>query len=136
MTKDEFKKLKLMVEKSLKITHDNVTDKTISLSTLYANLIQVYSKEVKILKTKFHDKEKIYGDLYHHYKFNFQFQLDTKAEVEAYIKADNKYYTAALEYVDQEIVVKFIEQTLDHINNIGFRIKNYIDLKKMEKGLM
>jgi len=136
MTRDEFMKLKTLVEESLKITDDNVMDKTVSLSTLYARLLQIWSKELRILKIKGLDKDKVYGELYHHYKYKFNFQLDTKAEIEAYIKGDDKYYKIALEYAEQEIIVKFIEQSLEHINNIGFRIKNYIDLKKMSKGLL
>jgi len=136
MKVEDFQKLKDVVEKELKITDENVLEKSIQLSNFYAKFLQIYSKELKILKSLYHEKDKVYGKLYHHYKFEGDFQLDTKAEVEAYIKADDTYYKIALKYSQQEIQVKFLEQVLDHINNLGFRIKNYIDLKKMSQGLM
>ena len=136
MKSEDFQKLKLKVEVELKITEENVMEKSIQLSNLYANILQIYTKELKFLKTKGHEKDKIFGELYHHYKFNFNFQLDSKGEIESYIKADNTFYNIALEYSQQEVQVKYLEQLLEHINNLGFRIKNYIDLKKISKGLM
>jgi len=136
MNADDFQKLKEKIENLLILTDDNVLDKSIQISNYYMKFLQIHSKECKDLKSKFHQREKIYGELYHQYKYNFEYSLDTKNEVEAYIKADDKYYKAALEYSQQEIQVKFLEQSLDHINNMGFRIKNYIDLVKIKKGLM
>jgi len=109
-------------------------EKSIQLSNLYSKTLQIYSKELRILKMKKVDMEKTFGELYHKYKFNFDYQLDTKAEVENYIKSDDIYYKLALEYAQQEVQVNFLEQTLGHINNMGFRIKNYIDLKKISLG--
>lgn len=149
MTKTEFQKFKKRIEEQLKISPSNVDEKNIALSNLYINLLQIWSKEMKILKQISADKDKIYGDLYHHYRFGntpkngqiyrvnqqIDFQLDSKSEIDVYIRSDNIYYQKALEYSDQEIIVKFIEQSLDIINSLGYRIKNYIDLQKMKKGL-
>jgi len=134
MNQSDFQKLKSFFELELKITEQNIMEKSIQLSNLYSKTLQIYSKELRILKMKKVDMEKTFGELYHKYKFNFDYQLDTKAEVENYIKSDDIYYKLALEYAQQEVQVNFLEQTLGHINNMGFRIKNYIDLKKISLG--
>ncbi|MFW6173021.1 MAG: recombination mediator protein UvsY [Elusimicrobiota bacterium] len=134
MKNEDFQKLKKFVEKELKIEESNVMEKSIQLSNLYTKFLQIYTRELKNLKSKHHEKAKTYGELYHHYKFKFDYQLDTKAEVESYIRADDKYYQIALEYSNLEVQVKYLEQILEQINNLGFRIKNYIDLKKISLG--
>lgn len=136
MKNEDFQKLRNFVEKELKIEESNVMEKSIQLSNLYTKFLQIYTRELKNLKSKHHEKAKVYGELYHHYKFKFDYQLDTKAEVESYIRADDKYYQIALEYSNLEVQVKYLEQILEQINNLGFRIKNYIDLKKISQGLM
>ena len=136
MKSESFQKLKRKVEEELKLTDENVMAKSIQLSNFHNQIRSLYVKELHILKNKAAEKDKIYGELYHKYKYNFDYTLDTKGEVEAYIKSDDIYYQTALQYAQQEIQVKYLEETLNHINNMGFRIKNYIDLQKMKLGLM
>ena len=136
MTQVDFQKLKLFFENELKITEQNIMEKSIQLSNFYSKTLQIYSKELRILKMKKVEMDKTFGELYHKYKFKYDFQLDTKAEVETYIKSDDIYYKLALEYAQQEVQVNFLEQTLGQINNMGYRIKNFIDLKKISQGMM
>ena len=81
------------------------------------------------------DKDKLYGDLYHEYKFKSDFQLDNRGEIDVYIKANDKYYNKCLEYQTQEIIVKYIEETLQNITTTGYRIKNYVDLLKLKMSM-
>lgn len=136
MKTESFQKLKQKVEQELKLTEENVEAKSIQLSNFHNNIRSLYVKELEILKQKLALKDKIYGKLYHKYKYEFDYQLDTKAEVEAYVKSDDKYYQIALDCSSQEVQVKYLEETLSHINNMGFRIKNFVDLKKMRLGII
>jgi len=133
---EEFQKLKDLAESELKITEDNVMDKSIQLSNLYSRFLNIYIKELRILKEISVDKDKIYGELYDKYKFHFDYQLDGKSEIDTYVRKDDKFYQIALTYSQQEVQVQFLEQTLNHINNLGFRIKNFVDLKKIKMGLL
>jgi len=136
MKTEDFQKLKDKIEQELKITEDNVMDKSIQLSNLYSMVLKIYSKELRALKEKQLEKDKTFGELYLHYRHKFDYNVETKAEAETYIKADPKFYQVALEFVQIEVQVNFLEKTLTHIDNLGFRIKNYVDLKKMKLGLM
>lgn len=131
---EDFQKFKDLVDKELKVDENNITSKSIQLSNVYTQFLKIYSKELKDLKAKQVERDKIYGELYHHYKFEYDHALETKAEIDTYVRKDPKFYQIALEYSQIEVQVKFLEDTLAHINNIGFRIKNYIDLQKLSKG--
>lgn len=134
MKTESYQKLKQKVEEELQLTDENVEAKSLQLSNFHNKIRNLFTKELEILKHKLIQRDKVYGELYHKYKYNFDYQLDTKGEVEAYIKSDNKYYQIAIECANQEVQVKYLEETLVHINNMGFKIKNFIDLKKMRLG--
>lgn len=136
MKTEDFQKLKDYVEQQLKVTDENIMAKTIELSNLQVYISKVYSKELKTLKTKGLEKDKIYAELYHHYKFKFDFALESKAEIDTYVKGDDKYYQVALEYAQLEVQMAYLEQVLSNINNLGFRINNYVALKKLKMGLI
>jgi len=136
MKSESFQKLKIKIEEELKITPENVEAKSLQLSNFHTQCLQIFVKELQILKNKIIEKDKVYGELYHKYKYNFEYQLDTKGEIESYIKADDKYYKIALECAQQEVQVRYLEDTVTQINNIGFRIGNFINLRKIDKGLM
>lgn len=135
MMMDDFKKLKKVVEKDLKWSRDTAQDKEVQLSTLYSKYLEVYIGQAYIRRKLELKKDKIYGKLYHKYKFDFEFQLDTKAEVESYIKADDEYYKIALEVANQQMITNYIEEVLKEINTIGFNIKDYIELEKLKRGV-
>lgn len=136
MKSEHFQELKKRIESELKITPENVEEKSLQLSNFHTQCLQIFIKELGILKNKLIEKDKIYGQLYHKYKYNYQYTLETKNEVDAYIKADDLYYNIALECANIEVQVKYLEDVCMQINNLGFRIKNFIDLRKIDKGLM
>jgi hypothetical protein len=135
MTLEDLQKLKTISEDQLTINEENILTKSLNLPLYYQQYSQIYVKELKLLKVLSLDKDKLFGELYHHYKFKSDFSLDTKGEIVTYIQADQKYYDKCLEVSNQEVVCKFIEQLLDNINKTGYSIKNYIELKKMKEGL-
>jgi len=136
MKQEDFNKLKDIIEKELTLTESNIHDKSLQISNYYIKFLQIYNKEVKLLKNLYHSKEKKFGDLYHYYKFKYEFQLGTKSEIEVYINSNDEFHDISMEFSNQEIIVKYLEQILDHINNVGYRIKNYIELQKLKQGLL
>lgn len=136
MKNEDFQKLKELVESRLKINDDNVMNKSLDISNIQIEILKIHSKEFRLLKIKQLDKDKVYGELYHFYKFKFDHSLDSKSEIDTYIRADDKFYQIALEISQQEIQVNFLEKTLEMINTMGYKIKNYVDLQKISKGLI
>jgi len=138
MKTEDFQKLKDRIEIELKVTEDNVMEKSIQLSNLYSMVLKIYSKELKSLKEKKLEIDRCFGINYAKYKnegYNGR-SVESIKEAEIYIFNDNQYYQLKLEFSQIETQVNFLEKTLTHIDNLGFRIKNFVDLKKMKLGLL
>jgi hypothetical protein len=135
MNIDQFKLLKSNTETEINVTEDNISEKSIKFASIYNKYLSLYIQELRILKKLTLDKDKIYGELYNKFKFNNNFQLDTNKEIDVYVRADDKYYNVSLDLQNQEMVVKYLEEVLQNINNTGYRIKNYIELQKLKQGL-
>jgi hypothetical protein len=135
MNIDQFKLLKSNTETEINVTEDNISEKSIKFTSIYNKYLSLYIQELRILKKLTLDKDKIYGELYNKFKFNNNFQLDTNKEIDVYVRADDKYYNVSLDLQNQEMVVKYLEEVLQNINNTGYRIKNYIELQKLKQGL-
>jgi hypothetical protein len=131
-----FGKLKDFVEKELTFNEDNVERMSLNFSNIYMKYLRVFTNETKILKELYYEKQKMFGKLLHHFKFEVEFQLDSKSEIESYIRSDDNYYNLCLKYSNQEIIVDYLEKTLSRINTMGFEIKNYIEIIKLKKGLI
>jgi len=132
---EDFKKLKLKVENDLLVDETNAAEKSLNFSRLYSKYVSLYMQELRILKNLSAEKDKIYGELYHKFKFKSDYQLDSNKEIDVYVKADDKYYNKCLDFQNQEIIVSYLEMTLQNITNTGYRIKNFIELLKLKMGL-
>ena len=137
MNIEQFKLLKEKFESDLELNEDNVMEKSLKFSSLYSKCLNFYLQEVKILKTILIEKDKVYGELYHKFKFNpdkepqYNYTLDSHKELDIYVKSHDDYYKKALQYQNQELIVKYLEETLKNIDSTGYRIKNFIEFKKL-----
>lgn len=138
MKTEDFQKLKDIIEQELKITEENVMDKSIQLSNLYSMILKIYSKELRALKEKKLEIDRCFGINYAKLKNEGYFgrNVESIKEAEIYIFNDNQYYQLKLEYSQIETQVEILQKYLSQIDNLGFRIGNYITLKKMKLGLM
>lgn len=137
---EKFEKFKVECAEIFKITEENINDKNMKVSSMYELTLRVYIQEKKLLNQMNIEKEKMYSDLYHYFKFNREFKsdfsLNTKNEVEVFITRDEKYHKYLLSITDQEMQVKYIEEVMDQLKKMTYNIKNYVDLKKIKLGLM
>lgn len=136
MSEEDFIKLQARTEKDTTIDADNVEEKVLALSKLYTRYNRRFHGQLKILKNINTKKVKLYKKLYHHYKFDGDFRLDTKKEVEVYVYGDDEYGELRLEYDQQTRVVDFLEKTLGNIQRASFTIRDYIELQKFKKGIV
>ena len=130
----DLKNLKLKAKDHFKITPENILDKSIQLGTLFQRYSQIHNTELLKLKTLSVEKDKLYGDLYHKKKFEGSFTLDSNKEIDIYVKADDTYYKLLVKIANQEVIVDWLEQTINNINKLGFYIKNYVDIYKFKNG--
>ncbi len=135
MKVEEFKRLKDEIETMLTITPDNIMSKSIALPKFYNTCLLHFITEKKALKILNNSLAKLYAKLYHHYKFEGNFKLDTKKEIETYVEGDDSYLEKKLEVQNLENVVEYLEQSLSLFNRVGFSIGHYIELLKIKNGM-
>jgi hypothetical protein len=134
MDQVNFKSLKHYISTKVKLTKVNLEEKSASLSTLYFYCIDIYSDEFKIYKDMKVDAESTYGRLYKKYAYGSNLQLKTKNEVEAHIWSDEEYFNHMKNLNHQEAVVRFLEETITMVKQIGFTIKNMIEIQRVKSG--
>lgn len=77
-------------------------------------------------------------EIFHYYKFNCDFSTSLKygSDIKKYVES-NECYQALYELLqNQKALLEFIEGTIKNLNNRGFAIKNYIDCKKIDLGII
>jgi hypothetical protein len=136
MTLDDLEKLKSIFEKEISINEDNVLKMSIDLTKISSKYLKIYIKEIRIKKRMEIEKDQLYGKLYHKYKHEFKFQMDSAKEIDTYVRSDESYYQKSLELSNQETITDFLEKALEIINKAGFSVKNYIDLMKLRSGII
>jgi hypothetical protein len=136
MTLDELEKLKSIFEKEISINEDNVLQMSIDITKISSKYLKIFIKEIRIKKRMEIEKDQMYGKLYHKYKHEFKFQMDSSKEIDTYVRSDDSYYNKCLELSNQEVITEFLEKALDIINRAGFSVKNYIDLMKLRSGII
>lgn len=134
MKMDQLPKVKAKVAECLTITEDNFTKKSLNSPYMYHQWLDLLMDETLVLKKLAIDRDKMYGELYEHYKFNHIQTLDSKGEIEAWIKKDPKYIKLNTEFVEQEVICKYLEGVVDRISKLSFDLKNFVEYKKFLSG--
>lgn len=134
MLMSDLPKLKARIDSDLSINEGNVLKKSLDQPILYHTYLDLFMAEMRELKKCGVEKDKVYGALYEKYKFNHSQVLDSKGEIEAWIKSDSKYVDCVSRFNEQEIVCKYLEGVVESISKLSFSIKNFIEYKKFLSG--
>lgn len=131
----QFKKLKVLAEKDLQFDEKNVLQMSEKVPNLFQRYLDIYVEELKVLKGMELDREKMYGDLYKHFKYNDSYEWNQKGEIESQINSNDEYNKLKIKMAQQEFMVKYLESVLDNIKRLSFSIKNWIEIKKFQAGM-
>lgn len=134
MTLKELGEFKKQVEKETHIDADNVHEMTLKILNIRMRYLDKYSEEKQKLKAIDLEMSKQYSRLYEHYKFNGNYKLDTKSEVEAFIKGDAEYHRLRIKYEAQELAVDYLHLVCSTIEKYGYYIKSHIDFMQLKNG--
>jgi hypothetical protein len=114
---------------------NNFKEKALKVSDVLCKLVTAYYQEKNVLSRLEVIKKKVYGELFNKYRFNFEYQLDSRIEVDVYINADDKYYDISLKHARQENIVKVIELHIKNVNLMSHGITNFTKMHMLENGL-
>jgi hypothetical protein len=134
MEEQDFLRLQKKISEELNINDVDILLITTKIPKMYNNYLMIYLKELEKHKILLSQKDVLYKEKYHYYKFNYSFSLDTKAEIEAYVKGDDKYSELILKINKHRIQLDYLEKTLDNISGLKWNIKNYIEIRNFQEG--
>ena len=136
MTSEEFNKYRESVEKNLFLSRDNAQEMVQRSSNLALTYLDKYIKEKAVLKQKTGERESTYARLYKHYKFHGDYKLDTKTEVDIFVKGDDEYRKIAMFCDAQEIVVEFCYEAYSRASKLTYNTRQYLEYEQLKLGII
>ena len=142
MTLDE---LKEQVAKDLKVNDERLDTEALKNQELYAKYLDHKSRFELLLHKAKGDYKKMYREKWEYYGGKADakvyvtkpFDLKVlKSDLSVYIESDDEIIQCEHKVAYLETVVKYIDGVLKSINSRGWDIKNAIDWKKFEAGMM
>ena len=142
MTLDE---LKLEVYMALKVNDEKLDTEALKNQELYATYLDHKSRFELLLHKAKGDYKKMYREKWEYYGGKADakvyvtkpFDLKVlKSDLSVYIESDDEIIQCEHKVAYLETVVKYIDGVLKSINSRGWDIKNAIDWKKFEAGMM
>ena len=142
MTLDE---LKVQVEKDLKINDERLDTESYRNQELYAKYLDHKTNFEFLLYRAKGDYKVLYRQKWEYYGGKADakvyvtkpFDLKVlKSDLSIYIESDEEIIQSEHKVAYLETVVKYIDGVLKSINSRGWDIKNAIDWKKFEAGMM
>jgi len=134
MTNEEFKQLKKIASKEVVFTEEDIANQCLIVPRLFQRYLDVYTVELEELKIMIAQKEKKHGKLYKYYKYEDDIKWTTREEINSQIRSNDEYYKILLKCEKQEVIVSFLNETIDNIKKMSFNMKNYIEIKKFLTG--
>lgn len=134
MTLEELNKLKLIVDKDLKFTDDNISQKLLDYPYTFHKYLDLYIKEKRELDSLDRKKKRIYQERYNFFKFKNTFRLDSAKEIETYINGDEEFDKVCLEYNIQEVVCTYFVELMDMLKKSTFAMQSYIKMREFLAG--
>ena len=142
MTLDE---LKMEVYLALKVNDEKLDTEALKNQELYAKYLDHKSRFEFLLHKAKGDYKKLYREKWEYYGGKADakvyvtkpFDLKVlKSDLSIYIESDEEIIQSEHKVAYLETVVKYIDGVLKSINSRGWDIKNAIDWKKFEAGMM
>lgn len=134
MTLAELEEFKKQVSVETQITPDNVQEMSLKILNVRMRYLDLYISEKRKLSSYELEMTKKYNDLYKHYRFKGDYKLETKQEVESFVKTDDDYHKMRIRYEAQSLVVEYLQSVCSSIEKYGFFIKSFIDMTMLKTG--
>lgn len=131
---ENMKKIKEIAKIDLSFNDDNLHNKLAKHPVVCQKWLDLLMSEKRNFIELQKSKEKKFSELYHYYKFKYDFKLDSKSEIEIYIKGNKQYDIILEKYNESVVIIELLDETLKNIRNMGFSMKHYLDLKVFLSG--
>jgi len=134
MDNEQFIKIRKQIDIELNITPDNVHMKAIEAPLYTSRYYNIYINEKRILDNTVAKRDKVYYDLWIEHKYNKQYTLNTKLEVEAFIYSNEKYQSLVRKCKEQEYVVDYFDEHIKVFKNLTYACTTFLNYRKLKEG--
>ena len=132
---EKYDAIKKEIDEMFIVNQFELAEETVKhISKMHFYNSKLSEEKVMLMKIK-RKMDEVHGELYEKYRFNSNFKLTTKGEVEEWINRDIKWQNINTRYETQKIMVDHYDRVVASIREKGYMIKNLIDLKKIELGI-
>lgn len=126
--------LKEVLKKPFKINPHEIDKEIIhTISEMHRYNTEIAEARINLTAIK-RKKNKVYGELYEKYKFNYNYKLDNKHEIETWIERNPKYQLILTYYEHQITYIKYIEAVVQGLKDKRWAIRDIIENLKIELG--
>ena len=130
---DKLAELYARVEADFTLNEGNVMEKSLRAPILYNKWMMEFTKRSLELKQKMVNLEKIAGRKTKYFKEEYNRDLKV-GEIEKYLFTDDEYVNIYRQTRELEVICAYLEGITKKMSNLGFDVKNYIELKKFLNG--
>lgn len=131
---EDYNRLRTIAKRDLELNEKNFQSISLKIPSLYHKYLSIYTTQLKHVKNLIGKKEALFGELYDHFRFHYEYKLDKRSEIEPFINNHSKYIELCKQLNEQECIAKFFENILSQLKSIPFTIKNYIEFRKFMQG--
>jgi len=131
--------IKDMAEKELQLTPETAVDCSLYFCRLRSKYFNMYRNEIEILRSMNLLKDKMAAEKGHNLRtkgFNGHEIGKFKTDIETYLMLDKEYFAQLRQCLGQELKVEYLEGTITTIDKFTTSIRNYIELKKLQLGII
>lgn len=146
--KDRIEELKDIAEKDLYLDESIITSSSFKNGVIICKWVSIYQRCAAEIQRSKAEKDKIELLLYLYFtgKANneqiqalgkqkpFGLKIDTKSDIERFIKASEQYIEASIKLNELEQSLKFIDETVQALKTQNFRVTNIINYLKFKNG--
>lgn len=126
--------IKELLKKPFKINPQEIDKEIIhTISEMHRYNTEIAEARINLTAIK-RKRNKIYGDLYEKYKFNCDYKLDNKHEIETWINRSPKYQLILSYYEHQVSYIKYLEAIVQGLKDKRWAIRDIIENLKIELG--
>ncbi len=134
MVKFDYSKFFEEIDSSLTLHSHDIEKKIYEAPNQHNKLLKRFIIERNTLQKLESKLNRLFGQKYHHYRYEFDLNLGSKEVAIFYVKKDEEYIKANDEHAKQKLLVEIIDKYMKKASTIGFDIKNIIQFLEFMSG--
>jgi DNA helicase IV len=129
-----FEELSAEINKRLKIDKSKIDQESAENPFHIQFYLDMWMRESRKLNKLEHQVKTIQLERMIFYKTKFEYKPDTQRELDAMMNADKQYQEAVSILTNQNLLVKYLSETIQNFRDRGWAIKNIISFIQFTEG--